>query len=105
MRFTADSRFLFVASEQAHVVSVVDMAQLSVIKSVPTGGSRPVDVAFTLDGSRAYVSHGQSGDVRVLDAVHQVRGPTGIAASTRNDTASRTRTSPDWQVPLGDGRA
>src|SRR5881628_1724866 len=69
MRFTADSRFLFVASEQAHVVSVVDMAQLSVIKSVPTGGSRPVDVAFTLDGSRAYVSHGQSGDVRVLDAV------------------------------------
>src|SRR2546427_406645 len=69
MRFTADSRFLFVASEQAHVVSVVDMAQLSVIKSVPTGGSRPVDVAFTLDGSRAYVSHGQSGDVRVLDTV------------------------------------
>src|SRR5256884_2620857 len=67
MRFTADSRRLFVASEQAHVVSVIDVAQGSVTKSVETGGSRPVDVALTPDGARAYVSHGQSGDLRVLD--------------------------------------
>jgi PQQ-dependent catabolism-associated beta-propeller protein len=68
MRFTADSRRLFVASEQAHVVSVVSMDTLSVEKSVATGGSRPVDVALSRDGKRAWVSHGDSGDVRVLDA-------------------------------------
>src|SRR5438067_3935904 len=68
MRFTADSRRLFVASEQAHVVSVVDMATFTVQKSVPTGGSRPVDVALSPDGKRAWVSHGDSRDLRVLDA-------------------------------------
>jgi PQQ-dependent catabolism-associated beta-propeller protein len=67
MRFTADSRRLFVASEQAHVVSVVNMETLSVEKSAPTGGSRPVDIALSRDGKRAWVSHGESGDVRVLD--------------------------------------
>src|SRR2546426_705259 len=66
MRFTADSRLLFVASEQAHVVSVIDMAEMRVVKSTPTGGSRPVDIVLTPDGSRVYVSHGQSGVVRVL---------------------------------------
>src|SRR5207302_9732838 len=68
MRFTADSRRLFVASEQAHVVSIVNMDTLSVEKSAPTGGSRPVDVALSRDGKRAWVSHGGSGDIRVLDA-------------------------------------
>src|SRR5207302_938176 len=61
MRFTADSRRLFVASEQAHVVSVIDMTEMRVVKSAPTGGSRPVDIVLTPDGSRLYVSHGQSG--------------------------------------------
>src|SRR3989441_114546 len=82
MRFTADSRFLFVASEQAHVVSVVDMAQLSVIKSVPTGGSRPGDVAFTLDGSPADVSHGPAGDGPVLHAP-SVRGLSALPGGPR----------------------
>src|SRR5439155_158249 len=68
MRFSADSRQLFVASEQAHVVSVIDMADMKVVKSAPTGGGRPVDVVLTPDGSRLYVSHGQTGDVRVLDS-------------------------------------
>jgi PQQ-dependent catabolism-associated beta-propeller protein len=68
MRFTADSRRLFVASEQAHVVTVVRMDSMSIEKSVATGGSRPVDVALSRDGTRAWVSHGESGDVRVLDA-------------------------------------
>jgi YVTN family beta-propeller protein len=50
------------------VVSVIDMAEMRVVKSEPTGGSRPVDVVLTPDGSRLYVSHGQSGEVRVLDS-------------------------------------
>jgi PQQ-dependent catabolism-associated beta-propeller protein len=67
MRFTADSKRLFVASEQAHTVSVIGMDTMAVDKSVPTGGSRPVDIALSRDGKRAWVSHGESGDVRVLD--------------------------------------
>jgi PQQ-dependent catabolism-associated beta-propeller protein len=67
MRFTADSRRLFVASEQAHVVSIVNLDTMSVEKSAPTGGSRPVDIAFSRDGKRAWVTHGESGDVRVVD--------------------------------------
>src|SRR2546430_847381 len=31
-----------------------------------------------------------------VSAVHQVRGPTGIALSTFSDAVSRTRISPDW---------
>jgi len=67
MRFSADSRRLFVASEQAHVVSIVSMDTLGVEKSAATGGSRPVDIMLSRDGKRAWVSHGDSGDVRVLD--------------------------------------
>src|SRR4029450_3391294 len=51
MRFTADSRRLFVASEQAHVVSVIDIAEMRVVKSAPTGGSRPVDTTPTAAGA------------------------------------------------------
>jgi len=47
---------------------VIDMTQMRVVKSAPTGGSRPVDVALSRDGKRAWVSHGGSGDIRVLDA-------------------------------------
>ena len=43
------------------------MASMTVVRSAPTGGERPVDIVFTPDGRRAYVSHGRSADVRVLD--------------------------------------
>jgi len=39
---------------------------MAVVRSAKTGGQRPVDVSITADGTRAFVSHGQSGDVRVL---------------------------------------
>jgi len=68
MRFTADSRQLYVASEQAHVISLVDVERRELVKSVPTGGERPVDIIISPDGARLYVSHGASGDVRVLEA-------------------------------------
>ena len=49
------------------MVSLIDVATLAVEKSAPTGGQRPVDVTLSRDGKRAFVSHGQSGDLRVLD--------------------------------------
>jgi YVTN family beta-propeller protein len=68
MRFTPDSRRLLVTSEKEHVISVIDVPGWTILKSAPTGGERPVDIVITADGRRAYVSHGKSGDVRVLDA-------------------------------------
>jgi YVTN family beta-propeller protein len=68
MRFTADSRRLYVACEQDNVVSLVDVAERKLIKSMPTGGERPVDIAISPDGKRIYVSHGRSEDVRVFEA-------------------------------------
>ncbi len=68
MRFTADSRRLYVASEQAHVVSNIDIAKQQVLESGATGGQRPVDIIISADGARLYVSHGGSGEVRILDS-------------------------------------
>jgi YVTN family beta-propeller protein len=68
MRFAADSRRLFVACEQDHVVAVVDVERREKIDAFSTGGERPVDVIVSRDGARLYVSHGRSEDVRVFDA-------------------------------------
>jgi PQQ-dependent catabolism-associated beta-propeller protein len=68
MRFSADSRRLFVASEKANTISLIDVATRKLIKSVPTGGERPVDVLLCADEARLYISHGASGDVRVMEA-------------------------------------
>jgi YVTN family beta-propeller protein len=82
MRFSADSRRLFVASEQAHVVTTIDVPSFMVDRSAPTGGARPVDVVLSADGKRAWVSHGQSGDVRGLDP-HTLEVSTTIAVGPR----------------------
>jgi PQQ-dependent catabolism-associated beta-propeller protein len=68
MRFSADSRRLYVASEQEPMVSIIDVAGRKLIQSMPTGGERPVDIVICPDGQRIYVSHGRSEDVRVFDA-------------------------------------
>ena len=61
---------LLTGSPRSASVRAPEHAELfTVEKSVPTGGSRPVDVALSPDGKRAWVSHGDSGDLRVLDAV------------------------------------
>jgi PQQ-dependent catabolism-associated beta-propeller protein len=68
MRFSADSRRLYVASEQEPMVSIIDVAERKLIRSMPTGGERPVDIVICPDGQRIYVSHGRSEDVRLFDA-------------------------------------
>src|SRR5205807_7197874 len=67
--------------------------QMAVVRSAPTGGARPVDVMLTPDGSRAYVSHGQSGDVRVLDT-------TSLSLLATIPTGPRTW----WMALAPDGR-
>jgi PQQ-dependent catabolism-associated beta-propeller protein len=67
MRFGEDSRELYVASEQGHTVSVLDVARRELIKSVATGGERPVDIALCAQSGRMFVSHGRSEDVRIFE--------------------------------------
>jgi len=68
MRFTADGTRLFVCSEAANTLSVIDVATWTLSRSVETGGLRPVDARLSLDGRRLFVSHGGSGEVRVFSA-------------------------------------
>lgn len=81
------------ASEQGHDVSVIDVATRRVMRSGPTGGMRPVDVVLSPDGTRVYVSHGQSGDVRVLD-------PESLRVITVIPTGPRSW----WMALTPDGR-
>ena len=67
MRFSPDSRQLYVASEQAHTLSLLDVERRELIRSVPTGGERPVDIAICSSIGRLFVSHGRSEDVRVFE--------------------------------------
>jgi len=65
MRFTADSRRLFVASEQAHVVSVIDMTRCVSVNRRDAAVVRRI--VLTADGSRSTCLTAVR-DVRVLDS-------------------------------------
>jgi PQQ-dependent catabolism-associated beta-propeller protein len=67
MRFSADSRQLFVASEADNQLSLIDVESRQLLRSVPTGGERPVDITLSKDGERLFISHGRSEDVRVFE--------------------------------------
>jgi YVTN family beta-propeller protein len=69
------------------------VATMRVTRSGPTGGMRPVDIVLSPDGRRAYVSHGQSGDVRVVDT-------ESLAVTTVIPTGPRSW----WMASTPDGR-
>jgi len=50
------------------VVSLLDVAERKLITSMPTGGERPIDIVISSDGTRIYVSHGRTNEVRVFEA-------------------------------------
>jgi YVTN family beta-propeller protein len=54
MRFSADSRRLYVASEQEPMVSIIDVAERKLIQSVPTGGERAGGYRY-LPGRRTHL--------------------------------------------------
>jgi YVTN family beta-propeller protein len=68
MRFTGDSRRLYVACEASNELVVIDVSRRAVVHKAASGGVRPVDLLFTADGRKLIVSHGGSGDVRIYDA-------------------------------------
>jgi len=70
-----------------NTVAVIDTATNLVILSIPVGGSTPLHIAITPDGTRVYVTNSSSGNVSVIDtATNTVIGliftgssPIGIA--------------------------
>ena len=58
--------FAYVANTQARTVSVIDLANDSVIATISTGGGAQ-DVAITPDGNRAYVTGAGFAAVVVID--------------------------------------
>jgi YVTN family beta-propeller protein len=53
---TPDGKFAYVTNVGSKTVSVVDLATNAVVADIPIDAGPPVYVAFTPDGSRAYVS-------------------------------------------------
>jgi DNA-binding beta-propeller fold protein YncE len=46
---------------------VIDTTTDGVVKTLPTGGRFPVDILFSDDGQRAFISHRDSSDITILD--------------------------------------
>ncbi len=64
--FSPDGKWLYVSSEEADSVDIVDLAQDQVVKSV-TVGNRPRGIGFLPDGTRAYVAAENADMVNVFD--------------------------------------
>ena len=51
-----DGKFAYVTNVGSKTISVVDLATNAVLADIPIDAGPPVYVAFTSDGSRAYIS-------------------------------------------------
>ena len=66
MELSPDQKRLYVANGRGGTVSVVDVANDSIIASVEVG-VRPWGIALTSDGRKLYTANGPSNDVTVVD--------------------------------------
>jgi YVTN family beta-propeller protein len=87
-----DKRFAYVTNQNGASLSVVDLAGLTTVASIPVGRG-PFGVALTPDGSQAYVANSASGSVSIVDtASGTVTGtipipgiqPRGVAITNNN---------------------
>src|SRR5262249_12931832 len=67
--------FLWVSAQGDGAVDIIDTHNNSVVRSIPAGPI-PRAIAFSLDGSRAYVADFGSNTVAVIDALTQT--PSGF---------------------------
>jgi YVTN family beta-propeller protein len=64
--FSPDDRWLYVSSEEADSVDIVDLGKGEVVQSVKVG-DRPRGIGFLPDGKRAYVAAEHADTVNVID--------------------------------------
>ena len=72
---TSDNRYVFVANDGSNDVSVIDLATLKVVSTVPGVGVAPHMVAITPDGSEAWVGNVGGGDVALIDVELAISDP------------------------------
>jgi YVTN family beta-propeller protein len=69
MAFLPAGTLAFIPSESTGQLNVIDTNELKILKVIDLpGGSRPMSVKVSVDGTRIYVSDGRAGTVSVLDA-------------------------------------
>ena len=88
---TTNSPQLFVVTTFSDSVAVIDPATNQVTTQIPVGG-RPVRLAMTPNGLKAYVSNNQSNTVSVIDTVNRVVTAT---ISTAHDAPQEITVTPD----------
>lgn len=89
--FGPENGMLYVTTELAHSVTIIDPHSLKIVGSVPTGQPESHMLAITRDGKRGYTANVGAGTVSVLDlAAHQQIAVIHISAMTQ-----RIAISPD----------
>jgi YVTN family beta-propeller protein len=86
---------IYVTTEMANSVSIVDPKTLKVVGSIPTGHETSHNVIISHDGERGYTSNVYSGTVSVLDIPGRKLVAT-IPVATTGTPMSKDR--PNWRV-------
>lgn len=93
---SGDSRYAFVTNEEDGTVSVIDVASLEVVKTIPTG-PRPVSIDWCGAARTVYVAHAGDGTLAALD-------DEGHRVTRRLETGhpglAQVRCSPDGRLAL-----
>lgn len=75
IRVRPDGKEVYVTNTLSNDVTVIDVASLAVIATVPNVGANPFEVSFNPDGSMAYVSNFLGRSVAIIDtATHKRTG-------------------------------
>lgn len=89
LAMTIDGRSLWVANTQADSLSIIDLEDLAVTRSIGSGGDFPVKIRMSPDGEEAWVVHNASReatvfDVETLERLHTIElesAPLGLLIS------------------------
>ena len=62
-----DAKLLFVSNGRAKSVSVIDVAQRRLLRTMNDVGQRPWGIGVNADGTKLFTANGPAGDVSIVD--------------------------------------
>ena len=62
-----DAKLLFVSNGRARSVSVIDVAQRRLVRTIDDVGQRPWGIGVNADGTRLFTANGPAGDVSIVN--------------------------------------
>lgn len=95
---TPDNRYVFVTNDATGDVSVIEVASLSVVSTVPEVGVGPHMVAISPDGTEAWTGNIGGGDVSILDVAAAIDDPANAVVCVTPGGVG-----PDCRIPTGSG--